>query len=80
VGLFQSPDEFVQSGYVIDGFVRQAGVGDYPIWGDPDSSGPPVDPPPVDPPVDPNPKPELPAESRKKLEDAAKLIDEVLKK
>jgi len=77
LGGFQ--DQFVESGYVIDGFVRQAGVGDYPIWGDPDSEVPPVDPPtdPVDPPKD---CPPISAENRAKLESAKKLVDEVLKK
>jgi hypothetical protein len=76
VGNFQD-DNFIRSGYCVDGFVRQTGVGDYPIWGDPDSTGP-VNPP-VDPPVDPEPEcPPLSAENRAKLESAKKLIDEVL--
>lgn len=82
VGNFQDPesgDKFVQSGYCIDGFVRQAGVGDYPIWGDPDAA--PADP--VDPvdPVDPTPCPPtgLTAEQKAKLEAAKKLLEEVLK-
>lgn len=85
VGEFQDTDHFVDSGYVIDGFVRQSGVGNYPIWGDPEAT--PVDPPvdPVDPPVTPEPPvcpvdPGLTAEQRKALEDAVELINGVLKK
>jgi hypothetical protein len=74
VGNFQD-DLMVENGFLIDGFVRQAGVGDYPIWGDPDAGTPP----PVDPPVDP-PSPTLPADARAKIESAKKLLDEVLKK
>jgi len=80
LGTFQDADELVQSGQVIDGFVRQSGVGDYPIWGDPDAvNPPPVDPPPVDP-TDPPvcPEPSLPAADRAKIEAAKKLLDEVL--
>lgn len=79
LGSFQE-DQFVQSGYVIDGFVRQAGVGDYPIWGDPDATEPPPVDPPTDPPVDPPvcPPSGLDAESRKELEAAKTLIDSVL--
>ncbi len=58
IGNFQDPDQaqhLVDNGFVIDGFVRQSGVGDYPIWGDPDAPTDPVDP--VDPvdPTDPTP-------------------------
>lgn len=78
VGNFQDPqdpEEFIRSGHCIDGFVRQAGVGDYPIWGDPDAQ--PTDP--VDP-VDPVcPPTGLSPDQKVKLESAKKLIDEVLK-
>ncbi len=75
IGNFQDPDQFIESGHCIDGFVRQAGVGDYPIWGDPDAQ--PTDP--VDP-TDPIcPPTGLTPEQKAKLESAKKLINEVLK-
>jgi hypothetical protein len=78
VGNFQD-DNFIRSGYCIDGFVRQAGVGDYPIWGDPDATPGPVDPvDPVDPVEPPKDCPPVSAENRAKLESAKKLIDEVV--
>ena len=85
VGNFQDPvqDQFVANGLCIDGFVRQSGVGDYPIWGDPDAA--PTDPNPPTDPVDPTdpvppvcPPSGLDAESRKELEAAKALIDSVL--
>jgi hypothetical protein len=77
--IAQTEDPFIASGYCLDGFVRQSGVNDLPIWGDPDSPTGPIDPP-TDPPTDPTPPacPPLSSENRKKLEDAKKLIDEVL--
>jgi len=83
VGNFQDPQDpqvCIDSGFCIDGFVRQAGVGDYPIWGDPDSDVvPPTDPAdPVDPTDPVCPPSGLDAESRKELEAAKKLIDSVL--
>ncbi len=81
VGNFQDPetgstdDPFVKSGHCLDAFVRQSGMGDYPIWGDPDAQ--PTDP--VDPTDPVCPPTGLTPEQKAKLESAKKLIDEVLK-
>jgi hypothetical protein len=57
---------------VEEGFFMQANIGDLPIW---DNGSEPVDP--VDP-VDPKPCPNIDAESKKKLQEALKLIQEIL--
>jgi hypothetical protein len=58
------------------GDVREVALRDYPIWFDPSA----VDPDPVDPvdPVDPKPCPNIDEPSRKKLQEALKLIQEIL--
>jgi hypothetical protein len=68
-------DTFVENGTCFDGYTSESSVNEFPIWGDPDATDP------VDPtdPVEPEPgTPGLSVPDQKKLNEAIRLIEEVL--